>query len=359
MNQGTYESVYEKSPAKKGNRKKFPKLSEQYPNCVFIEKVSTQYTLRKNSGNVGTTATVIQFPVRLAHAITAHKIQGQSLIYPVTAAMDIDSVFEAGQAYVMLSRIQCIEQLYIVNKLNPTKLKASAIALEELKRLEKISFNKNPSPWHEEVQNSIKVASLNCAGLMPHIRDIRGDEKLLKANVVHFLETSLNKEAETDDLSIDSFNGQFVNVGNGKGIASYSQVETLCQLEKEEVNQTLQIAKFIIGKVSSITVYRSSNHSVVETAKTLTKFIDLRETTLITGDFNVCTKKDPKNAITKALEVLGFKQLVIEATHIQGGHIDHCYWLDKEKKWEWPTLEQYSPYYSDHNSLLITLKKIR
>ena len=56
--------------------------------------------------------------------------------------MDIDSVFEAGQAYVMLSRIQCLDQLYIVNKLKPTKLKAAPSALEELKRLETISFTK-------------------------------------------------------------------------------------------------------------------------------------------------------------------------------------------------------------------------
>merc|ERR1712155_478854 len=108
--------------AGENNRKKYTKLSELYPGCVFIERVSIQYTLRKKSGNVGATATVIQFPVRLAHAITAHKIQGQSLIYPIKAAMDIDSVFESGQAYVMLSRIQCSEQLYIVNKLNPAKL---------------------------------------------------------------------------------------------------------------------------------------------------------------------------------------------------------------------------------------------
>ena len=93
--------------------------------------------------------------------------------------MHIDSVFEAGQAYVMLSRIQCIDQLYIVDKLSPTKLKYSAAALEELKRLEAMSFNKNPSPWHKENDTSIKIASLNCAGLTPHLRDIRRDEKLL------------------------------------------------------------------------------------------------------------------------------------------------------------------------------------
>ena len=342
--------------AGESNKKKYPKLSQQYPDCVFIERVSIQYSLRKNI-NVGATATVIQFPVRLAHAITAHKIQGQSLIYPIKAAMDINSVFEAGQAYVMLSRIQCIDQLFIVNKLNPSKLKASASALEELKRLEAVSFNRNPSQWHQGNENSIKLVSLNCAGLLHHLRDIRGDEKLLRANVIHLLETSLSKDTNTEDISITGYNGQFINIGNGKGVATYIQEDKKCDLVDDKVDQTLQIAKFNLGGISSITVYRSSNHSVVETANSLKKFIDVKETTLITGDFNVCIKKDPKNSITKTLEGLGFKQLVKDATHTQGGHIDHCYWLDSSQKWEWPIMERYSPYYSDHDGLLLTLKK--
>ena len=48
------------------NRKQHTSLSNKYPNCIFIERVSMQYSLRKKSCDAGTTATVIQFPVRLA-----------------------------------------------------------------------------------------------------------------------------------------------------------------------------------------------------------------------------------------------------------------------------------------------------
>ena len=345
------------SKAGENNRKKYPKLTEQYPDCVFIERVSIQYTLRKKSGNVGTTATVIQFPVRLAHAITAHKIQGQSLIDPIKVAMDINSVFEAGQAYVMLSRIQVIDQLIIVDKLNTTKLKCSQAALEELRRLEAISFNKNPSPWHERDGSSIKVASLNCAGLLPHLRDIRNDEKLQNANVLHLQETSVTKNINIEELSINGYQGHFFSVGNGKGIATYNLLETICQKEAEQVSETLQITKFHVGGISSINVYRSSSCSIVETAKILKSFIDKDKTTLISGDFNVCAIKEEKNSISEMLQKLGFKQLMKEATHIQGGLLDHCYWLDQSKRWEVPKLERYSPYHSDHDALLITLKK--
>ena len=49
--------------AGKLNRQNHPGLATRYPGCVIIERVSNQYTLRKKSGDVGTTATVIQFPV--------------------------------------------------------------------------------------------------------------------------------------------------------------------------------------------------------------------------------------------------------------------------------------------------------
>ena len=58
------------SRAGEENRKKNPNLANKYPGCVFIERVSLTYNQRRNSYDVGATATVIQFPIRLAYANT-------------------------------------------------------------------------------------------------------------------------------------------------------------------------------------------------------------------------------------------------------------------------------------------------
>ena len=139
-------------------------------------------------------------------------------------------------------------------------------------------------------------------------------------------------------------------------MVTYTLENEISKYEKEEIHKTLQISKIKIQEITSISLYRSSNHSIAEAAKSLKSFMKTGESTLVTGDFNVCALRDPGNAMTKMLEGLGFIQLVSEATHIQGGHIDHCYWLDKEGKWELPVVERYSPYHSDHDALLITLK---
>ena len=97
--------------AGRNNRLKHPFLATKYPNCIFLEKSSFQYNVRKKSGDVGFTATVIQFPVKVAYASTAHKFQGASLLSPTKVVMDLNSTFEAAQCYVMLSRVQELGKL--------------------------------------------------------------------------------------------------------------------------------------------------------------------------------------------------------------------------------------------------------
>ena len=87
------------------------------------------------------------------------------------------------------------------------------------------------------------------------------------------------------------------------------------------------------------------------------EMIDLSRPTMITGDFNISLKSDPNNLVTSTLLAMGFKQLVNCPTQIQGGWIDHAYWRNTASIWKEPTLEIYSPYYSDHEALLLTLQE--
>ena len=74
------------------NRKNHPHLSSKFPDCTVIEKVSVSYTLSRKSAMDSAKPTLLQFPIKVAQAITAHKIQGQSLLKPSTVALDIASV---------------------------------------------------------------------------------------------------------------------------------------------------------------------------------------------------------------------------------------------------------------------------
>ena len=227
----------------------------KFPECIFIERTAIQYTVRKKSGDVGYTATVVQFPVRLAFAITAHKVQGQSILHPTTVAMDLESVFAAAQAYVMLSRVQSIDQLYIVRSLAEDKIRTSSLALKELQRLEEISYNRNKSPWIENGNGFLKIATLNIAGLLPHHRDLVKDTKIQHGHIIQLLETSLPADCDTSDITIEGYRGEFLNIGNGKGMAMFlKDVPDCCLIFREE--QTLQISKLELEDIDIISVYR-------------------------------------------------------------------------------------------------------
>lgn len=73
-----------------------------------------------------------QVPLRLAYAVTIHKVQGATLD---SALVDIGSgVFEYGQAYVALSRVRSLEALYVYD-FDPVAFKAHPKVKEFYKNL--------------------------------------------------------------------------------------------------------------------------------------------------------------------------------------------------------------------------------
>ena len=347
----------DKPSAGKFNREQNPGLAKRYPDHVFVERVSWQYSLRKKSGDETSKATLIQFPIRLAFGITAHKVQGSSIQYPTKVAVDVDSAFSAGQTYVMLSRVQCLQQIFIVGKLQENKIKVSSKAIEELQRLERTSLNRNQRLWIKLQENVIKIASFNCAGLKAHIEDIKADSRLLIADIILVQETSLDNGG-TDDFEITTHPFvHHVRLGNGKGVSIYSKIgyeKTSCigegyQILKTKHNKNLHI----------FNVYRSSTGSKERMSDNLSELIEITDRTIICGDLNVCGQTEKTNKLTRYLLSCGFEQIVKESTQIKGRQIDHIF-LKENTELKVLDLERYSLYYSDHDALLLTIElKVR
>ena len=85
-----------------------------------------------------------------------------------------------------------------------------------------ISINTNPSPWQNEQKNYVRIVSLNCAGLAAHFKDLLCDEHLLKANIIHLIETSINKK-NVDQFQIEGFKSHFVT--EGKGLVTFFKLD--------------------------------------------------------------------------------------------------------------------------------------
>ena len=288
----------------------------------------------------------------LAYAVTVHKIQGGSIPAPSKVAMDMKSVFVEAQAYVMMSRVQTIQQVFFIEKFVENKIKVSTPALKETERLEKVSLNKNTSLWDSSSSEVLKVASLNCRGLNTNFEDIKADTKLLKADVIMLQEISVDPSLQ-GNFNIDGFQCQIFPNGKGKGIALFFRQNI--QFDEDIYTASeLQLATVDHKGAKLVNVYRSSQGSLTELKKVIDDKLSSAHGVVI-GDFNLCARIQKKNQVSSHLEKIGFLQKVTEATHIQGRIIDHCY-VKESEEFRMKDLKLYSPYYSDHDAILVVFQ---
>lgn len=98
-------------------------LSHDHSRVIRIH-VDRQEFVIKESNDVLLTLT--QYPLKLAWGLTIHKTQGLTLEY---ISLDLSKCFEIGQAYVALSRVSKLSDLYLIG-FNPESIKYSPRAVE-------------------------------------------------------------------------------------------------------------------------------------------------------------------------------------------------------------------------------------
>ena len=101
--------------------------------------------------------------------------------------VNMSTVFEAAQTYVMLSRVQELQQLVIIDSVNTEKIYPSINAMEELENM------------HTKVINSLKIpelfdlylVSLNIRSLRKHFVDLVSEPELFNCDVILVQQTCL------------------------------------------------------------------------------------------------------------------------------------------------------------------------
>ena len=85
-------------------------------------------------------ANVFQFPLKLAWAMTCHKMQGQTVKKGTNLVIHWHKRLPAGMAYVMMGRVEDVKNLYITGAFDEKKIRCDKKALQEALRLERISL---------------------------------------------------------------------------------------------------------------------------------------------------------------------------------------------------------------------------
>ena len=237
---------------------------------------------------------------------------------PNNLVVDVCSSHAPGMTYVMLSRCCSMQQLHILEQLDPVKISVDEKVREEAARMLAVSLNANPCEWMDPAKVGLRVCSLNCRSLRKHIGDVRTDPVLLQADIICLQETWLEDgEGEKGDYQLEGYRAFFNSVGPGKGVAVFIK-EGLRRVGAHKfTDANIQLAKIERRELEIINIYRSQHEPLPSAACHLRSLIDPGKDTLVIGDFNVCATK--ANPLRNFLEDEGFRQLVTLPTHIQGG----------------------------------------
>ena len=107
---------FDDSESGKEQRAKYPNLAKKYEKengtPIFPQELEYQVLSRKGYGHA-MRAKIIQFPLKLFYASTAHKMQGQTIKAGSKVIIHWHQNMTKGMAYVMLGRCERLEDIYI------------------------------------------------------------------------------------------------------------------------------------------------------------------------------------------------------------------------------------------------------
>jgi ATP-dependent DNA helicase PIF1 len=109
-----------------------------HPVVLFSNGVKREFHIKYWQSEEYPILAVGQIPLKLAWAMTIHKSQGATLSM---GEIDIgNTIFECGQTYVALSRIQSLEGLYL-RAFNPTKIRVNTKVQDFYRKIPKYTYD--------------------------------------------------------------------------------------------------------------------------------------------------------------------------------------------------------------------------
>ncbi|KAL3986446.1 leucine-rich repeats and death domain-containing protein [Sarotherodon galilaeus] len=315
------------------------KIQGSSDNLVYIEKceesTSKKGVLRR------------QFPMKLAFACTAHKVQGMTM---ESAVVCLKRVFEPGMAYVALSRTTSLKGLYITD-FDERKIYADPAITDALKNMRHASFE-NARPLLQFLKSvvptvpTLTIIHHNAQGLPTHMEDMRCHHELSLADVLCITETHLSGSSVSPRFQLEQYNMATRNRHvsytnhtdmakvNGGGVAMY--YKTVLIAESRKYLQNVTDLEFVVIKVESpvtaliATVYRPPNYSHVRFLPQMQCLLDSLEMMncqpiIVCGDFNEDLMSRGKKPIQELFQSRGYAQLITAATTEKHTLIDHLY----------------------------------
>ena len=331
-------------------RRQFKAICEKYSSqngCpIFRSKLQYSVPYKKSSRLHGTKCQVIQFPLKLAWACTAHKMQGVTIKSGNDLIIHGNKKIKPSMYYVMLSRCANIENVFIDKNFDSKGLTCHQKSLQENINLDDRSIvNKYQDMEHD-------IYMVNVRSLPKHFNDLLCDMHAMSSSHICLVESWL-AESQEKDFEIENRTFHCASFGKGKGCCVYSKKsQKACLLHKHSGNNFQLLSLAIQNQIQLSVLYlsRGCSYKAVVDILVAVQRIDLEQ--VIVGDLNF--DKDESNLLSEYLQSQGLIQMIQQPTHSEGRTIDH-YYVSQPMSLISEVLI-ISPYFTDHSAICIRLR---
>ena len=259
-------------------------------------------------------------------------------------------------AYVMLSRVQEISQVIIIDDLHKDcvgwKVSQSSLDEKDDSVISAINVPRQSVSQYETV-----LMCLNVRSLRKNFKDVQRVVKNKDYNAICLQETWLLGDDYGDNYHLENLYCDLNSRGLGKGIATYFKMGYMGFKVTDKVkDDNCQITQISSVNLDIFNIYRSSdNKNLIEFLKPR---INEEKSTILCGDFNINYLEGCKNNFFRVLtEKFKFKQLVTQPTHTTdytATTLDQV-WVNTPL-YDRVIVEQTSVRFTDHDMLRICIK---
>jgi hypothetical protein len=335
-------------------------LAEKYKNVngtpIFRKDLSYNVGAGKKAHNAQ--AKIVQFPLRLAWASTAHKMQGQTVKAGTKVVLHWSSRFPNGMFYVMLGRSQRLEDILIAGHYDEKQIKCDSDAKEVSEELFKKAINNvaNLDPWFHSQTSFLKVVMVNIRSLNAHLGDIAADPIMMSSDLIFLCETWVFPAEDTEKFALPGFQLKQLAIGRGKGVAIY--IKDNCSITdiKMTSHDKLQFIKVLHQNTVICSAYRSNNCEDQHMNDLVEEIVnDIHQKKILMGDFNLNTQSPEfRRILGTPMDRSGFKQLIMTPTHTEGHLLDLLF-----VNFDLPdsSVFKHYPYYTDHDAICLKVPK--
>ncbi|XP_073714148.1 uncharacterized protein [Misgurnus anguillicaudatus] len=335
-------------------------------NSVYIER--SEESLRK-----GTVRR--QFPIKLAYACTAHKVQGMTM---QSAVVSLKKIFEPGMAYVALSRTTSLSGLHITDFVEK-KIYADPEITASLENMRRATVE-GIMPLLQHIRKinqdqTLKIVHHNTEGLSSHIEDIRCHHELLLSDILCITESHLSGSCIPQHLQLEGYkmfarnrhasystNAEMAKKEGG-GVAIFCKEDI--QAQSRQYIQSVTDLEFVVIKIDTpmcatiAAVYRPPHYRLetfLPNLRGLLDYLDMMDKypVIICGDFNEDLLCAGRKAILEMFQSKEYTQLITSATTEKHTLLDHIYISHPDLCLQSGVLQSY---YSYHNPVYCILQK--